>query len=312
MLKLVIVFTIFYLSTQAYVENVDMPESVYQCSDPYYKPNSAGVWNFSQIARAFFVYGVKPWNLPNPSDPNSHISDCVAALTIVSGECQPAVSGTGCSTGTGPSGVFQTDFLRTVPGFPTDPVMSLCSSSYAAGYMIAPYLAEPGKTSTLSYKNGAPASLFTCYNSKPYVNDYNCPDPNAVPGKLYTNFIGPFCHKAYASRWSNCVGCCGMWNGGANNYQPPFPDYFEKKALEQGSDKFEGICRAEAAFLTGVTTTSTAAGTTSTGTTSGTSSGTASTATTTTSTATSTSTTTSTSSGTGVTVVERVRTTQRH
>ncbi|CAE7516386.1 unnamed protein product, partial [Symbiodinium pilosum] len=79
-----------------------------------------------------------------------------------------------------------------------------------------------------------------------YVNNYSCPDPSAVPGEVYSNYLGTFCHKGYASRWSACSltstadRCCGVFNGGANDYQKyPFPDYYYDKAqqhLAAGAD----------------------------------------------------------------------------
>ena len=60
-----------------------------------------------------------------------------------------------------------------------------------------------------------------------------CPDPLAAPGVLYPNYIGAFCHKWFASRWSTCdvtqtsPRCCGLFNGGANAGRDkyPFPEY---------------------------------------------------------------------------------------
>lgn len=234
-----------------FTENVDIPETVFQCPYSLYSPDANGIWNFTQIAHAFFEFGIKPWNFPNPTNPFSHISDCVAALVIVSGECQePAGSQLGCSIQTGASGVFQTDFLRTVPGFPNSPgyVMNLCLSAYGAGYMAAPFLAAKDKTCTLSFRKGAPASLYNCYKAKATVNEYSCPDPNAVKGVSYNNFIGPFCHKAGASRWSACSGCCTLFNGGGNSYQSPFPTYYFQKAQIQRVELFENFCREAASI----------------------------------------------------------------
>lgn len=56
-----------------------------------------------------------------------------------------------------------------------------------------------------------------------------CPDPLAVPGVLYPNYIGAFCHKWFASRWSTCdltqttPRCCGLFNGGANAGRDKYP-----------------------------------------------------------------------------------------
>jgi hypothetical protein len=233
-----------------FIENVDIPEEVFQCPHPFYTADSTGLWNYTQIAYAFFEYGIKLWNFPNPTNSYAHISECVAALVIVSGECQsPAdTSRQGCTIQSGASGVFQTDFLRTIPNFPNKQgyIMNLCLSAYGAGYMAAPFLAATGKTCTLSLRGGSPASFYNCYQAKALVNDYNCPDPNATPGKNYTNFIGPFCHKSYASRWSPCTSCCTLFNGGGNSYQIPFPDYYYEKANIEKSDSFETICRQAA------------------------------------------------------------------
>ena len=235
-----------------FIENIDIPESVFQCPYPFYSPDATGLWNFTQIAHAFFEFGVKPWNFPNPANPYAHISECVAALVIVAGECQgPAdTNKLGCTIQTGASGVFQTDFIRTVPGFPNQPnyVMPLCLSAYGAGYMAAPWLAQKDKTCTMSFRKGSPGSFFNCYKSHTTVNEYKCPDPRSVNGVTYPNFIGPFCHKSYSSRWSPCTSCCTLFNGGGNSYQNPFPDYYYQKAKEQRSELFENFCKEAASI----------------------------------------------------------------
>lgn len=236
------------MNLNKFIENIEIPLEVFQCSSSSYQPDSSGLWTFTQLAHAFYEYGIKPWNYANPT-PSAHIGECVAALIIASGECSaPAeVSKKGCTTQTGASGVWQTDFLRTIPGFPSTPVMNLCLSAYGAGYMAAPWLAAPGKTSTISVNGGSPASFYDCYSAKSTVNEYQCDDPRSVSGVTYNNFIGPFCHKAGASRWSPCSGCCNLFNGGGNSYQDPFPQYYFEKAKEQGGEEtFESICKAAA------------------------------------------------------------------
>lgn len=238
------------MNLNKYVENVEIPPEVFECSSPFYQPDSSNLWNYTQIARAFYEYGIKPWNFPNPTNPFAHIGDCVAALIIAAGECSPPADTTkkGCTTQSGPSGVFQTDFLRTVPGFPFAPVMNLCLSAYGAGYMAAPWLAAPQKTCTISVKGNGPASMYNCYLAKSTVNEYgsNCKDPRSIVNTKYNNFIGPFCHKSGASRWSLCSSCCTLFNGGGNSYQNPFPQYYFEKAVEQGAENFENICRLAA------------------------------------------------------------------
>ena len=209
-----------------FIENIDIPMSVFQCQSSFYSPDDSGFWNFTQIAHAFFEFGVKPWNFPNSTNPYAHISECVAALVIVAGEChKPAdTNKLGCTIQTGPSGVFQTDFLRTVPGFPNQDnyVMSLCLSAYGAGFLTAPWLAQKDRTCTLSLSNGTSASFYTCYKSHATVNEYNCSDPGSVDGTTYSNFIGPFCHKSYSSRWSACTSRCPLCNEERTATKLPF------------------------------------------------------------------------------------------
>lgn len=237
-------------------EDVLIPTDVLSCSDSIYAVGSDGYWSYSQIARAFFEFSVKPWNWQS-TKLSDHVGDCVAALAIVAGECNPGTTPTkGCdAASTGPSGVFQTDFMRTAgPGQKVLPVigsgpMSLCISAYGAGYMVAAFPAAANKTSTLEG-----SSFFTCRDSMATVNEYKCDDPQASSGTTYTNFIGPFCHKARDSRWSPCNGggsgsCCAMWNGGGNSYQVPFPDYYYEKAQEAGGADFAGICQSAASSL---------------------------------------------------------------
>jgi hypothetical protein len=147
-------------------------------------------------------------------------------------------------------GVWQTDFLRTIPGFPAQPIMNLCTSAWGAGYMAAPWIAAAGQSCTVSYNNGTGASIFTCYAAPLTVNQYGatCADPQATAGVTYSNFIGPFCHKAYSSRWSPCTtsgpDCCALFNGGGNSYQGPFPQYYFNMASTQGGANFLSICQA--------------------------------------------------------------------
>lgn len=114
--------------------------------------------------------------------------------------------GQGCNaSATGPSGVFQLDFLRTgntstviLPQIEADGnIMNLCISGYGAGFLTAPpwYDESEGQVATLEGD-----SFITCMEAPAYVNNYSCPDPSAVEGVDYSNYIGPFCHKGYASR----------------------------------------------------------------------------------------------------------------
>lgn len=120
--------------------------------------------------------------------------------------------------------------------------------------MAAPWLAAPGKSCTVSYNGGTPASMFTCYGAPATVNEYgsDCADPQGVPSMPYNNFIGPFCHKAWSSRWSACAGrgpgCCALFNGGGNSYQVAFPEYYFNMANTQGGADYLNIC-TEAAKL---------------------------------------------------------------
>ncbi len=150
-------------------------------------------------------------------------------------------------------GVYQTDFLRTIPGFPVQDVMNLCLSSFGAGYMAAPWIAAPGKSCTISVNGGSGASMYTCYNAHKTIAEYGetCADPKAAPPtQPYSNFIGPFCHKSYSSRWSGCTitgpGCCALFNGGGNSYQVPFPQYYFDMSLTQGGLDYLAICQAAA------------------------------------------------------------------
>lgn len=93
------------MDTQTFIENIVIPQSVLDCSDPKYLPNSQEVWTFEQLADTFFEFGVKPWNFQNSGNRKEHIDECVAALIIASGECQPVQDRIGCSaTGSGQSG----------------------------------------------------------------------------------------------------------------------------------------------------------------------------------------------------------------
>ena len=77
------------------------------CPSPRFRYDSKSRWTFSQIADAFYEYGIKPWNFNNPTDRTKHIPECVAALTIVAGECaldeDPSFSGCNALR-SGPSG----------------------------------------------------------------------------------------------------------------------------------------------------------------------------------------------------------------
>jgi len=242
-------------------EDVSIPADVLSCSGSAYAVGSDGYWSYQQIARAFYEYSVKPWNWKSTSA-KDHVGDCVAALLIVAGECNPGISpGKGCdAAATGASGVFQTDFMRTGgAGKKVNPAigggpMNLCISAFGAGFMAAPFPADAGDH--VSSLEGS--SYFTCRGSLSTVKDYHCDDPAAVAGNNYSNFIGPFCHKAHASRWSPCpIGstgsCCAMWNGGGNSGQAAFPGYYFKKGDKAQGDRFEGICQDVANGLSAVT-----------------------------------------------------------
>lgn len=179
------------------------------------------------------------------------LTQCVGALVIAAGEWQETLSseGKGCDAyATKDSGVFQLDFLRSGqigvrvrPQIEKDGgIMNLCISAFAAGFITAPPWFDKAKEQVATIEGD---TILTCAGAPPYVNNYSCHDPLAEPGILYPNFIGPFCHKTYASRWSPCDisqtvasnVCCPMWNGGANKEseglpQAPFPLYYYQKA----------------------------------------------------------------------------------
>lgn len=233
------------------VENVDMPAEVISCQDEKWQPVK-GYWSYGQIADAFYTFASALWNYDDTLDA---VGECVSALTIVAGECNPGTNPElGCSAAsTGPSGVFQTDFLRTIPGYPSQAIMPLCTSAWGAGFMAYPFwaTADEQHVNTVSYLQGTAASFYACAGAQPYVNNYSaCPDPQSVPGVEYTNFIGSFCHKSGFQRWSPCdykTNCCSLFNGGGNSYQVPFPQYYLDKATEAqtsiGAD-FTSICTA--------------------------------------------------------------------
>lgn len=182
----------------------------------------------------------KPGGIPDP------LTQCVGALVIAAGECQETTQtlGLGCNgILTKDSGVFQLDFLRTGQcGEVVNPqikkdggIMNLCISGFGAGYLTAAPWVDEAKSLIATLED----TVFqTCNHAPAYVNNYSCPDPLAVPGVLYSNYIGAFCHKWFASRWSTCdvtqttPRCCGLFNGGANAGRDkyPFPEYYYAKA----------------------------------------------------------------------------------
>lgn len=229
-------------------ENVNVDDEVLACADPKWKPDAQNMWTFEQIGEAFMEFGYKKFYKPGSVDA---LSSCVASLTIAAGECQETLQslGIGCDAkATGDSGVFQLDYLlstntplreKVLPQVEKDGnMMNLCISGFGAGFITgAPFLSKEKKAvATLQQ-----TSLYTCMESPADVNDYSCPDPESKPGVIYPNFIGTFCHKSYLQRWSPCDikstkdRCCGLFNGGANSgelEQPPFPEYYYKKAAE--------------------------------------------------------------------------------
>ena len=229
-------------------QDVSIDDEVIACADPKWQPNAQNIWTFEQIGEAFMEFGYKKFYKPGSVDP---VSTCVAALTIVSGECQETLqsTGIGCDAkSTGDSGVFQLDYLlspktplreKILPQVEKEGnMMNLCISGFGAGYLTgAPYATNPLNKAVASLVQ---TSLYTCMDSPADVNDYSCPDPHAKKGVIYSNFIGTFCHKSYLQRWAPCNihstedRCCGLFNGGANNDgaldQPPFPEYYYKKA----------------------------------------------------------------------------------
>ncbi len=101
------------MDTHTLIENIIIPESVIECADSKYLPDSNGIWSFDQLAHAFFEFGIKLWNFPNPTDRTQHIDECVAALIIASGECQPIQGKIGCSAaGSGQSGKYMNKFVN--------------------------------------------------------------------------------------------------------------------------------------------------------------------------------------------------------
>jgi len=238
------------------VDDVTFDQETVSCTDPKWKPDANEVWTFEQIAESFLIHGAKKFYKPGTGpDP---LTQCVGALITAAGECVPKL-GIGCDArATGPSGVFQLDFLRS-GGTGTgaivnaqikkdDGLMNLCISGFGAGFITATPWVDRANDKVATLQGD---SFLTCMGAPRFVNNYSCPDPKAESGVLYPNFLGPFCHKGYASRWSPCKlestspRCCGVWNGGANDYQIPFPDYYLEKAqenLKAGAD-FEKTCQ---------------------------------------------------------------------
>lgn len=233
--------------------NVVLDQETLECKDPRWQHTADGLWTFRQIADAYLVFGAKkfykPGGVPDP------LTQCVGALVIAAGECQETSQtlGLGCNgILTKDSGVFQLDFLRTGhcgevvnPQIQKDGgIMNLCISGFGAGYLTAAPWVDEAKSLIATLED----TVFqTCNHAPPYVNNYSCPDPLAVPGVLYPNYIGAFCHKWFASRWSTCdltqttPRCCGLFNGGANAGRDkyPFPEYYYAKAqkhLDAGAD----------------------------------------------------------------------------
>lgn len=240
------------------MENVIFDEATLKCADPKWKPDNSGLWTFQQIAEAYLEFGAEKFYKPDAGP--DLLTQCVGALVIAAGECQETTEtlGKGCNAfATKDSGVFQLDFLRTGntgkvvnPQIEADGgIMNLCISGFGAGFMTGAPWADEASSQVATLQGD---SFTTCMRAPALVNDYSCPDPHAVAGVDYSNYVGTFCHKGYASRWSPCntestaARCCGIWNGGANDYQGPFPDYYFEKAqahLDNGAD-FEATCKA--------------------------------------------------------------------
>jgi len=246
-------------------ENVELDDKTLACADARWQPGSDGLWSFEQIAESFVEFGIKKFYKPGTGpDP---VTQCVGALTIAAGECQETreTLGKGCDAQkTGHSGVYQLDYMRTAgPGNKVNPqiekdggIMNLCVSGFGAGFMTGAPLVDSAHVANLEG-----SSFITCMAAPDTVNEYSCPDPSAVGGTTYANFIGTFCHKGHLSRWSPCPlsrtgqACCGIWNGGANPSQGPFPDYYYGKAkqhLDSGAD-FEAICKSAVSAFNGNT-----------------------------------------------------------
>lgn len=236
-------------------DDVAIDDATLSCADAKWQPGSDGLWSFEQIAESFLEFGAKKFYKPG-TGPDA-VTQCVGALTIAAGECQETreTLGKGCDAQkTGHSGVYQLDFMRTASiGNKVNPqiekdggIMNLCISGFGAGFMTGSPLVDNKHVANLEG-----SSFITCMNAPDTVNEYSCPDPSATAGTTYTNYIGTFCHKGHLSRWSSCPltrtgqACCGVWNGGANPSQGPFPDYYYGKAkahLDSGAD-FQQICK---------------------------------------------------------------------
>ena len=181
-----------------YRDVVIMPAEVLACTDADAQP-IGDYWDYTQIARAFYKYaGPAYWSWPAGAPTQA---DCVAALTIVAGECNPGVTPSkGCSaSATGPSGAFQTDFLRTLVGYPQgQAVMPLCTSAWGAGFMAAPFFKNEARAGVnqvaMPGGEASPSSIFTCKGAVANLNDApgwasnpNCRDPAANINTTYSN-----------------------------------------------------------------------------------------------------------------------------